>query len=286
MYSPLNPRIQNLYYFSNDANASYNALLTQIEHRFSSSFDFNAQYTYSKTIDEGSNAYYIGSYPFNVIYARGPADYNATNFFKMWGVWSPKYFTGTSLIDRLVGGWQISGILTAHSGFPWSPNYGNFGCNIIYQNSGYCSLRPAAYLGGAGTNYSNSTFMQANGNFPNGALAYFTLPTAQQGPAFPGNGPIPAPPGVGRNTFTGPGYFDTDMSLQKSFALPNTRILGENARFDLVGNFYNIFNKLNLNPGSLNTTISYNGTTSNPQFDQAQNALTGRVISLEARFSF
>lgn len=285
-YYPLNPRIQNFYYYSNDANANYNGLITEIEHRFSSSFDFSAQYTWSKALSEGPNGYFIGDYPFNVTYNRGPASYNTTNFFKMWGVWSPQYFKGTNWMDEALGGWQISGILTAQSGYPWTPSYGNFGCNLIYQNSGFCSLRPAAYLGGAGTNYSNATFEQANGNFPKGALAYFTVPTGVEGPAFPGRGPIPPPPGVGRNTFTGPRYFDVDMSLQKSFALPDTRILGENARFYLQGNFYNIFNTLNLNPGSLNTTISYNGTTSNPQFGQAQSALSGRVISLEARFSF
>lgn len=90
--------------------------------------------------------------------------------------WSPQYFKGTSLMDEALGGWQISGILTSHSGYPWTPQHGNFGCNLVYQNSGYCNLRPAAYLGGGGTNYSNSTFEQPNGNFPKGALAYFTVP--------------------------------------------------------------------------------------------------------------
>jgi len=31
-------------------------------------------------------------------------------------------------------------------------------CSLIYPGSGFCTVRPAAYLGGAGTNYSNSTF--------------------------------------------------------------------------------------------------------------------------------
>lgn len=285
LYSPLNSRWQNMFYHSNDANSSYNALLAQIKHRFSNSFDIDGQYTYSKTIDEAGNSYFISTYPYNITYARGPADYNATNSFKVWGVWSPHIFTGTGLMGETLGGWTISGILTAHTGFPWTPLYSNFGCNIIYQNSGYCSLRPATYNGSAGTNYSNSTFMQPNGNFPNGALAYFTVPTAQQGPAFPATRPIPPPAGVGRNTFTGPRYFDTDVSLQKAFALPRTRLLGENAQFNIQADFHNIFNKLNLNPASLNTTISYDATTSNPQFDQAQSALGGRVIALQAGFS-
>lgn len=289
MYSPLNPMIQGLFYFSNDANASYNALLTQIKHRFSKTFDIDFQYTYSKVLDEGSNDYYIDEYPFNVAYSRGPADFNATHAFKLWGVWSPRIFTNPGLMKTALGGWEISGILTANTGFPFTPVYTNTGCNLIYQSSGYCNLRPAGYSGSAGTNYSNSTFMQPNGNFPNGALSYFTVPAFTQGPAFPAIGPIPPPPGVGRNTFTGPGYFDTDMSLQKTFALPHTRLLGENAAFNIRADFYNIFNKLNLNPFapySTSTVISFDGVTSNPQFDQAQSALAGRIISLQARFSF
>lgn len=184
LYPPLNPRVQNIYYYSNDANSGYNALVTQIEHRFSSVFDFDAQYTYAMTIDEGSNDYFIGNYPYSVADAKGPADYNSTDTFSVWGVWSPKYFKGTSLMDKLHGGWHISGTLTAHSGFPWTPNYGNFGCNIIYQNSGYCALRPAAYLGGAGISYSNSTFMQANGNSPSGKLPAKRVRTASRGSAL------------------------------------------------------------------------------------------------------
>jgi hypothetical protein len=32
--------------------------------------------------------------------------------------------------------------------------------------------------------------------------------------------------------------------------------------------------------------ISFDGTTSNPQFGQAQSALAGRIVQLQARFSF
>jgi hypothetical protein len=173
--------------------------------------------------------------------------------------------------------------------------YANTGCNLIYQGSGYCNLRPAGYLGGAGTDYSNSAFMSPsssanfNANYSQGALAYFTVPAFQTGPAFPANGPIPPPPGVGRNTFRGPHYLDIDMSVQKSFGLPAMKVLGENARFEIRADFFNIFNKLNLAPFAPNsppTIISFDGTTSNAQFGQAQSALGGRVIELQARFNF
>ena len=278
MYSNLNPMVQGLYYYSNDANASYNALLAQVEHRFSRSFDIDVQYTWSKSLDQGSNDYYIDAYPFSRASAKGPSDFNVPQSFKLWGVWTPTLFKGNDWKGKILGGWNLSSTLTAHSGFPWTPVYGNTGCNVVYPNSGYCTLRPAAYLGGAGTNYSNATFMQT-GNFPKGALSYFTVPT------FPAQG-IPLAPGVSRNSFTGPHFFNVDMALGKSFRLPSLPVLGENAALSLQANAFNIFNTLNLNSGSISNAISYDGTTSNPNFGQAQSALGGRVVELQAGFSF
>lgn len=281
-FQPLNPQIQALTFYVNDANASYNALLLEVEHRFAKSFQIDLQYRWSHTIDDGSNDYYIGEYPFGLQYMKGDADFDVRHNIKLYGVYTPQFTQFSSWANRLFGGWQISGILNAHTGYPWTPTYSNTGCNIVYANSGYCNLRPGAYLGGVNPDYSISTLEKQNGYFPNGALSYFTVPT------YPATG-VPPPPGVGRNTFRGPGYFDTDMAVQKAFGLPKLPILGENARFELRADLFNIFNKLNLSPFaaySPSTTISYDGTTSNPQFGQAQSALAGRVVNLQARFSF
>ena len=215
-------------------------------------------------------------------------------------MWSPTIFRGNnSWLEKVAGGWTIAGILNTHSGFPWTPvintsSGANGTCNVVYQNSGNtnggnCNLRPQTYAGGAGSDYNNATFMKPNGNFPQGALSYFTVPTVVQGSPFPGVGPIPPPPGVGRNSFRGPRYFDIDMTLGKSFGLPTTRVLGENAKVEFRANFFNLFNHLNLLPfqsASPSTTVSYDGTSSNPQFGEAQSALGARVIELQARFSF
>ena len=290
IYSPLNPRVQTLYYFTNDANASYNALLAEIQHRFAQSFQIDAQYRWSKTIDDGSNDYYIGEYPYGLQYLKGLADFDVRHLIKVYGVYSPRIFKSNDWKEKIFGGWQLSGILNWHTGFPWTPIYNNTGCNVIYSSSGYCNLRPAAYLGGAGTDYSNSTFEKPNGNFPNGALSYFTVPTFSTSSGFPATGSIPPAPSVGRNILEGPGYFDVDAAVQKSLGLPKLPIFGENARFEFRANLFNIFNKTNLTPFSINQSaneqISTNGTTSNPLFGQAQSALAGRIVDFQIRFSF
>jgi hypothetical protein len=125
--------------------------------------------------------------------------------------------------------------------------------------------------------------MRPNGNFPNGALAYFTVPT------YPATG-APPPPGVGRNAFRGPHYIGFDMTLAKAFGLPKMKVLGENAKLNLAANAYNLFNKLNLSPVPNNpapsNTISTDGRTSNPLFGQSPGAFAGRIVELQARFSF
>jgi Carboxypeptidase regulatory-like domain/TonB dependent receptor len=285
LYGFTNPRVQKLFYFTNDGNANYNALLAELEHRFSQSFQIDLQYRWAKVIDNGSNDYDIGEYPYGLQYRRGPADFDVAHNIKLYGVWSPTIFKGNNWKEKLLGGWQFSGMLNWHTGFPWTPIYANTGCNVVYTNSGYCNLRPAAYLGGAGTDYSNDTFRRQGGNFPNGALSYFTVPT------FSSNNTAPPAPAVGRNILRGPQYFNVDLTAQKSFTLPKLWVLGENARLTIRADLYNIFNKLNLTPMSndANRTariISFDGTTSNPLFGQAQSALGARVVEFQARFSF
>ena len=284
LYGFTNPKVQYLYYFTDDANSNYNAFLAELQHNFSRSFQVDAQYRWSRTIDEGSNDYFIGEYPYGLQYLRGLADFDVRHLIKLYGVWSPSFGKRSGWTNKILGGWQVTGILNWHTGFPWTPLYANTGCNVVYPNSGYCNLRPANYLGGAGTDYSNSSFIRQGGNFPNGSLAYFTVPPVVT------NG-IPPAPSVGRNVLEGPQYFDVDATLQKSFGLPKLPVLGENARFEFRGNLYNLFNKTNLilnnnSPNNAGQIISYDGTTSNPLFGQAQSALSGRIVELQIRFSF
>ncbi len=289
LVTPLNPRVNSLNQHYNGANAEYDALLAEVNHRLSRSFSVDAQYTWGRSLDVGSDEYSndnFNNYPVSPVYDFGPSDYNVAQDFKLWGTWSPNFFAGRGgLLRHVIGGWEMSGIMELHTGFPWTPIYGNTSCNLIYIGSGWCNLRPATYLGGALSDHSNSTFMN-KGDFPTGALSYFTVPSFQMGPAFPATAPVPPPPGVSRNSFTGPGYRDFDAMLGKTFGLPKMKVLGENAQLELRGDFFNLFNTLNLDPTSISNDISFNGTTSNPNFGLAQSALGARVIELTARFSF
>ncbi|MGI8742034.1 MAG: TonB-dependent receptor domain-containing protein [Bryobacteraceae bacterium] len=283
LYPNLNPRVNNLAWFTNDANAHFNALLTQLQHRFSQSFEIDTQYRYSLNTDQGTTDYYRDNYPWDGSHGNGPSDFDVTHNFKLYGIYTPKIFGGShGFLEKVAGGWTISGIINAHSGFPFTPQYCNTGNNVVYPNSGFSCLYPAAYNGKAGSDFSNDTFKRPNGNFPNGALSYFTVPT------FPKFGIPPDPASnIHRNAFRGPRYFGNDLTVAKAFGLPKMKLLGEGARLNLQANIYNLFNKLNLtNIKDAGAIISNDGLLSNPQFGQAQSALNGRIIELQARFSF
>ena len=91
------------------------------------------------------------------------------------------------------------------------------------------------------------------------------------------------PPGIGRNVFRGPRYFNIDMSLKKQFGMPDFGVLGENAKLDFRFNFFNIFNIKNFAPfqsGSGGTFVN------RPTFGEPDGVLAGRVVEFQARFSF
>ncbi|MGA7524046.1 MAG: carboxypeptidase regulatory-like domain-containing protein [Acidobacteriaceae bacterium] len=285
----LNPSVNFIDFYDNDANSNYNGMVATLTHNFAQHFQAEGQYTWGKAMDELSGPYYEDPYPYNVHAAYGRADYNVQNAVKLFGLWQPVFFHGNSWGEKILGGWSLSGIWNWHTGFPWDPNYNTSG-NLYYGSSPYSSLRPAANLGGYGKNESNQTYMTAtNPNFGGNGTTYFAPPTYTVGPAFPATVAGPAP-GIHRNSLTGPDYNDLDGSLAKDFGLPNNRILGEHAVFEVRADAYNFFNRTNLNTGSIDNTlgsVAANGTvTPNPDFGVARNALASRTVQLQARFSF
>jgi hypothetical protein len=90
--------------------------------------------------------------------------------------------------------------------------------------------------------------------------------------------PKPAPGtngSLGRNTYTGPRYFNVDAALVKSFAIPG---LGQSSEMQLRVEAFNLFNTVNLNNPISNL--------SDPNFGKSTSALPGRIVQFSARFQF
>jgi hypothetical protein len=276
----LNPQIGGGDYWGVNGRGNYNAMLAELKHQFSHQFMADAQFTWAKSMDTSSAPYSEQDYPYNVSLNYGRSDYNVGKAFKLYGMWQPVFFHGSrGWMEKIAGGWSVSGIFNIHSGFPWSPvvNFGGSG-SLYCGTCGYTQLLPAAYLGGAGGSTSNDQF-KTGSNFPKGGAAYFSTPTftpyggSNFGSALPQTG-------IRRNSLNGPGYKDVDMTLAKAFGLPNIPVLGENAKFEFRMDAYNLFNNLNFNPTSIVNDINATG------FGRATSALGARTVTLSARFSF
>jgi len=105
--------------FSEDmvARSNYNSLQALFEKRFSHGLQFQASYTYSKSLDNASSFEEIlNPTNFNATYA--PSLYDARHRFVFNYVWElpvPKY---DGCKGKALNGWQVSGIYTYQSGFP------------------------------------------------------------------------------------------------------------------------------------------------------------------------
>ncbi len=291
----LNPQIGGGDYWGVNGHGNYNALMTEVKHQFSHQFMTDAQFSWSKSMDTSSAPYTEQIYPYDPNLSYGPSDYNVSKAFKLFGMWQPVIFRGSNgWLEKVAGGWSLSGIWNWHSGFPWNPvinatsAFPGGGGSLYCDICGYSQVLPAAYLGGAGTSTSNDQF-KTGSNYPLAAVqgnasAYFSTPayTAYNGaPGTPTYGNAnPQAPGVGRNSLVGPGYRDVDITLAKNFGLPKLPVLGENAKFEFRVDAYNVFNNLNFNPSQIVNNVAASN------FGQDTAALAARTITMSARFNF
>jgi hypothetical protein len=278
----LNPQIGGGNYWNVNGHANYNAMLAELKHQFSHQVQSDVQFTWSKCLDSSSGPYFEQPYPYNTDLDYGRCDYNVTKALKIYGVWQPVFFRGShGWVEKVVGGWSLSGIFNLHSGFPWTPVVSVVGGSLYCGQCGYTTLWPGSYLGGAGSSTSNSAYETvATSNFPKGGAAYFSTPTYTPFGGSTYGTTLPQTPGVQRNSLTLPGYKDLDLTLSKAFGLPRAPVLGENAKLELRVDAYNIFNNLNLNPNDISNNID------NANFGTITGALAARVVTLGARFSF
>ena len=280
---PFNPQIGGGDNWAVNGRGNYNAMLAELKHQFSRQFMADAQFTWSKSMDTSSAPFSLQPYPFDLGLNYGRSDYNVSRAFKIFGMWQPVFFHGNnSWMEKIAGGWSLSGIFNWHSGFPWSPFVSVPSGSLYCGQCGYGQLLPAAFLGGAGDSTSSDAFKgPVSSNFPNGGPAYFSTPDPL--PTFTGTDSgtaLPQSPGVARNSLTMPGYRALDLTLAKAFGLPKMPVLGESAKIELRLDAFNVFNNMNLNPNQISNNIG------NSNFGTISGALAARVLTLSARFSF
>jgi hypothetical protein len=235
-----NPFLSAGFFWLTEGNSSYNALEVDVTHRVSKGLEFRGNYTWSKNLDinsglTGAQANNQAQMVLNRNDLRrdwGPSALNPASQGTVSATYelpfghSQRWFSDVSRAkSKFVSGWQVNGIGTFLSGFPFTPLVGaNRSGDGDTRNPDRPSLNPA-FSGPVVTGNPNQWFNPAA----------FVVPT----PGTYGN--------LGRGTFSGPGLADFDFSVFK-----NTSIT-EKTSLQFRAEFFNITNRSNYGP--LNTTV-------------------------------
>jgi hypothetical protein len=235
--------VGNIIQVTSAGNANYNALWVSGNKRLSRGLQFNASYTLSKSIDYNSlNSQ--GAAIQNSLDLRGDrglSDFDARHRFVISWIYELP-FKG----NRLIEGWQLSGITQWQTGNPVTILAGNplaiagttIGGATIANFTGVGTIRPdligkVEKVGRVEQWFTNTVCDPRHPSVcPAGAV--FALPVA-----LVNNQSVFHFGSLGRNTVTGPGFSNTDFSVLK-----NTRVT-ESLRVQFRAEFFDIFNHAN-----------------------------------------
>jgi Carboxypeptidase regulatory-like domain len=111
------PIFTNIFAEDNVAHSNYNSLQVLLEKRYSHGLQFQASYTYSKSLDNASSfEELVGPTNFNSTY--GPSLFDARHRFVFNVVWELPAPKMQGFAGKALNGWQVSGIYTYQTGFP------------------------------------------------------------------------------------------------------------------------------------------------------------------------
>jgi len=128
----------------NVASSRYNALQVAWNRRYSGGLMFGASYTYSKSMDDGSNQRDVVPDTYDTSMLWGPSEFDARHILVFNYLYDLPFFKNHSTLPgKLLGGWQISGLTQFQTGLPCSiagpADYAgvgldaNFGCGVNGQ---------------------------------------------------------------------------------------------------------------------------------------------------------
>jgi hypothetical protein len=223
---------------SASGNSFYNSLQLGVEKRLSHGFTVLANYTWSKSIDNIPFGADVTSpmlnsgltmSPYIPGFKRidiGPSDFDISQVLVVSYVWQLPLLRGSNpLVRNVLGGWEVTGITSAQSGFPITLFAG--------------TDRSQTAIGYDHVDYNGGSPF-ASGPCANLApCAAYLVPAAFTTPALGTYG------NLAKGAVRGPGLVNTDLGAFKNFAFR------ERWNVQFRAEFFNVFNKANFNnPGT------------------------------------
>ena len=242
------PLLSNIVQIEGTANSSYNALWVTANKRLSRGFQFNASYTFSKSIDYNSlnSQGVIVQNSYDLRNSRGLSDYDARHRLVFSGIYEAPFHG-----NQFVEGWQLGAIVQSQSGNP---------VNIVVNNSTFTGINntlrpdvtgPITILGTPNRWFDTTPFVVPVGHF--GSL--------------------------GRNVVIGPGFNNTDFSVIKRTKLTEKQLI------EFRWEVFDLFNHANFGqPGRVVGTANF-GQITNTRFATGDSG-SSRQMQFALKYKF
>ena len=267
----LNPNFGAIRLNTFDGVSSYNALQFRVEKRLSRGLEFQSSYTWGKALDDASGTesefanVQGGSRvqdPLDRRAEHGRAAFDVRQTFIMGATYEiPTIHKFTGVTDKVLNGWELTGLLTTRSGFPFNAVIGFDRARDASPDN--IAQRPDIVSG--------RTYASAITGDPNhyiDASAFTLAPAGMYG-------------NEGRNVLDGPGLATFDLGIFK-----NTKI-GENVSIQFRTEVFNLFNRANFAiPDNLVVFTSESGNVPGNFGIITRTTTTSRQLQFGLKFIF
>jgi hypothetical protein len=197
------------------SHSSYHALQTRLQHRFSHGFTLLGSYAWGKSIDNGSGIRTTDGDPltpsddYNLEHERGLSAFDFRHRFTGSFLYELPFGRGRAVdlmnpvVNALLGGWQLGGIIALQTGFPLTAYCGP---GNIQNGGGHCrpDVVPGQDLTLPGDQRDPSRFFNTDAFVDRLGQDPARITEFRYGNA-------------GRNIITGPGIISIDASINKFF---------------------------------------------------------------------
>ena len=289
----LDYQYSNINYRGADGDSYYNALNIRLESanfanqglQIISNYTIShAMDTLSSTFSQSGNNFNLGNIdPFNVAYDRGNSDYDTRNRLTFAAIYKPTFleFKGSSApVQTILGGWTVAPIFSANSGSAFTV----YDCTDAYYTCPRIVNAPGLKFKGNARSEAGLVNAYNFIDIPTASFNSYVDPIAG-GSDMPTctNGNCYLQPGLERNQWYGPAYWNLDAGVYKDFKIKERYVI------QLRGEFYNMLNHHNLYVNGGNS--DYAEVTSVQAAKGAPGGIPGpederRNVQLALRFQF